>query len=250
MQRAAPTRLDRLPTPAPRIRARPRPRRSGFTLLETALATVIIGVGVLALIEAQQTFMKANDWSTHAATATYLANEIRERMRDLPKHDPVTGLYLQDDGGSTTLVGWGPDAGELGVEDFDDVDDFDGLFSTGLLFSWDGTPGLDDNDLRGPIDATNVIIPEIDNEGVVVTDPGSGGPMPLRGWSQHVRVEKVNPFNYGELEPDDEVIPPEPPDILGVPIDEFPLRVTVTVRYQGLYDAEPTDVATVVWIVP
>src|SRR5205085_2463013 len=74
----------------------------GFTLIETALATVIIGVGVLALLEAQQAFMKSNDWSTQAATATYLANEIREMTRKLPRHDPVTGLTLQTSGNVTS----------------------------------------------------------------------------------------------------------------------------------------------------
>jgi prepilin-type N-terminal cleavage/methylation domain-containing protein len=70
----------------------------GFTLIETALATVIVGVGVLALLDAQAAFHVSNDWSTHAATGTYLANEIRELTRKLPNHDPVTGLYFTTQG--------------------------------------------------------------------------------------------------------------------------------------------------------
>ena len=103
----------------------------GFTLIEAAMATVIIGVGVLAMIDAQTAFIRANVWSNHAASATFLANEIREYSRKLPRHDPVSGLVI--DGG--LLHGWGPDEGEVTVDDFDDLDDFDGI-----VFSGFGTP--------------------------------------------------------------------------------------------------------------
>jgi len=74
---------------------RPIGNRRGFTLLETSMALVIIGVGVLAFVEAQNAFIKNNTWSSQAATATLLAGEIRERTRRLPRHDPVTGLYIE-----------------------------------------------------------------------------------------------------------------------------------------------------------
>ena len=86
----------------------------GFTLVETALATVIIGTGVLAMISAQQVLLEKNNWSTMANTATLLGNEIREMTLNLPRHDPVTGTAF-----------WGPEPDEVDVEDFDDVDDFD-----------------------------------------------------------------------------------------------------------------------------
>ena len=63
---------------------RTRATSSGFTLIETALAVVIIGVGVIAMVDAQRAFMQSNAWSNHAATATYLANEIREMTPALP----------------------------------------------------------------------------------------------------------------------------------------------------------------------
>ena len=88
---------------------------NGFTLIETALATVIVGVGVLSIVAAQQAFHKQNAWSTNASTATRLGNEIREMTFRLPRHDPVTGLILP----------WGPEDNELWVGDFDDLDDFD-----------------------------------------------------------------------------------------------------------------------------
>ena len=58
----------------------------GFTLLETMLALVIIGVGVLAFVDAQTSFIRSNNWSSQAATGMLLANEIRELTRTLPRH--------------------------------------------------------------------------------------------------------------------------------------------------------------------
>ena len=86
---------------------RPRARR-GFTLIETALATIIVGVGVVAIVSAQQAFHIKNNWSTHASTATLLGNEIREMTLNLPRHDPVTGEAY-----------WGSEPNETWVGDFD-----------------------------------------------------------------------------------------------------------------------------------
>ena len=113
---------------------RARATRRAFTLLETALTLVIIAVGVLAVVEAQQYFMQDNRWSSHAASGTFLANEIRELTRPLPRHDPVSGLTIVDG----AVIGWGAEAAEVAAEDFDDVDDFDGM-----SFRFDGTPAGD-----------------------------------------------------------------------------------------------------------
>ncbi|MCP4834894.1 MAG: hypothetical protein GY895_09025 [Phycisphaera sp.] len=106
-------------------RARPRRRaagRRGFTLIEAALATVIVGTGVLAIVFAQQTFHKQNDWAQRSAVAMRLAGEIREMAINLPRHDPVTGTEF-----------WGPENGELFLLDWDDVDDLDeAIFSADI----------------------------------------------------------------------------------------------------------------------
>lgn len=229
---------------APRFRRRRHARRSAFTLIETALATVIIGVGVLALVESQQAFIKSNGWSTHAATATYLANEIREMTRRMPRHDPVTGLFTVVDNGNASLRGWGPESGETTIDDFDDIDDFDGLTLT-----YTGTAGIDDSDLPGPIDAFGQVIPQINNDGTAALD-NQGNPLPLQGWSQSIRVEKVNPSDYSQSLANDAVIPPDGTGFNGVAVDAFPLRVTVIVRYRGVYDTTAQTVAVVSWIVP
>lgn len=219
--------------------------RRAFTLIETSLALVIIGVGVLALIEAQQSFIKSNGWSTHAATATYLANEVREMTRRLPKHDPVNGLYFASvSGGGQELRGWGPEAGEVGVDDYDDIDDFDGL-----TLAFNGTADRTDGDLPGPVDAFGTLIPEISPNGTIAQD-ANGQPMNLQGWSQSIVVRKVNPSNSSTVVDNDEVLPADGTGFRGLAVDKFPLRVTVTVRYQGPYDITAATVAEVSWIVP
>lgn len=212
----------------------------GFTLIETALATVIIGVGVVAIVEAHQAFMKSNQWSTHAATATFLGGEIREMTIGLPRHDPVTGLRIA--GGD--LEGWGPEPGEVLVEDFDDLDDFDGL-----TFAFDGTPGFaDDDDLPGPIDAFGLVIPEIFADGTVMLDV-DGNPVPMQGWRQTVRVVKVHPTDpTQELAPDATEAPVG--GSAGIALDDFPLKIEVIVTYEGPFVTRATEITRVTWIVP
>lgn len=134
-----------------------RCHRRGFTLLETALALIIVGVGVLAIVSAQQAFHRQNAWSTRAGIAAHLANEIRELTLNLERHDPVT---------STTF--WGPEPNENSLADYDDLDDFDGA-GNGTIFS----AALN----NGPINAQRQVIPN----------------MP--GWTQIVTVANVQTSN-------------------------------------------------------
>ncbi len=143
------------PMPATAAQRRRAHRRSaGFTLMEAALTTVIIGTGVLAILAAQQAYHQKNNWAQRTGTAMLLANEIRELTMHLPHHDPITGtMYL------------GPEPWETGVEDFNDLDDFAGEvdadgFGSGTTF-------------RPPINALRQPIPNMDN------------------WQQHVMVESV-----------------------------------------------------------
>ncbi len=131
--------------------------RRGFTLIETALATIIVGVGVVAIVSAQQAFHIKNNWSTHASTATLLGNEIREMTLNLPRYDPVTGQAY-----------WGSEPNEAWVGDFDDIDDFDGD-GGGLIFS--AALG------NGPVNARREVI------------------LNMPGWTQTVYVHNVDPFD-------------------------------------------------------
>ena len=145
--------------------------RTGFTLIETSLATIIVGVGVLAMVSAQAAFHKKNAWSTHASIAMALGNEIREMTWNLPQRDPVTGDAF-----------WGPEDNEISFEDYDDLDDFDGD-GGGMIFS--AALG------NGPINARRRIIPNMD------------------GWSQVVRVFNVDEFDISvdPDRPDDSMLP-------------------------------------------
>jgi hypothetical protein len=198
---------------------------------------VIVLVGVIAMVEAQRTFMRSNSWSSHEATASHLANELRERMRQLPRHDPTLGLSIgQGAGGGQVLIGLGPEPGEVTVADFDDIDDYDGIiFGAGGQFD-------------GPIDAFGRVIPEIDPEGNIRLD-SSGVPLPLQGWSQRVDVVKVHPYNLTQVLDwmSEEAATGYFP---GRRVDQYPLRVTVTVRFQRPLDPEPEDVTSLSWIVP
>jgi type II secretory pathway pseudopilin PulG len=88
--------------------------RAGFTLLETALATIIIGVGVLAIMGLFDACTQQNKAGAQATTAMLLAGHIQELMEGLPFCDPVKGAAT-----------FGPETGET-LSSFNDIDDFDG----------------------------------------------------------------------------------------------------------------------------
>jgi len=209
-------------------------RRKGFTLLETSLSLVIIGVGVLAFVEAQSAFIRQNSWSSQAATAAYLANEVRELSRRLPRHDPVIGIYI-DAANGNRLVGWGAERSGSTIEDINDVDDLDGA-----IFGADGT-------FDGPINANGEAIPAISINGDIIND-GEGNAVSLEGWTQTVYVEKIDPLNFGTARADDYLEAPSGNNP-GRTVDQFPLRVTVVVKYQGPLDANPQEVTRTMWIV-
>lgn len=220
-----------------RRQRRRRLRRRGFTLLETMLTLVIVSVGVAAVFDSYSAFTIANEWSSRTATAELLANEIREFTRHLPRHDPVTGLELDEDSG--VVYGWGLEPGEVEPTDIDDIDDLDGL-----SFVYSGA-NLENMEMPGPIDAAgNVVEQYVLNS----TDRASGEDVQF-GWVQTIRVTKVDPFDYAEelgagfFEPPVGTFP-------GRAAGDYPLRITVTVGYQGMFDAEPDQVTTLSWIVP
>jgi prepilin-type N-terminal cleavage/methylation domain-containing protein len=210
----------------------------GFTLLETMMALVIIGVGVLAFVEAQKSFIQANTWSSQAATGHLLANEIRERMRRLPRHDPVLGLFLQAgaNNGPATLVGWGRETQGQTVNDLNDVDDFDGI-TFGVAGQY-----------AGPINAFGELIPETNPDGSMAVDAG-GNPVSMRGWTQTVRVDKVEPYNFSTVR-DRAYEQAASGSVPARPVDQFPLRVTVIGSFQGPLDVQPQEVTRLVWIQP
>ena len=135
---------------------RQRASSGGFTLIEAALTTVIVGTGVLSIVAAQQAYHRKNDWSQRIGTAVLLANELRELTLTLPIYDPLYGTAQL-----------GPRANQTTVASYDNVCDFAGTVSgvgTGMTFS-------------PPINALAQQIPSMSN------------------WSQTINVTNVLPDN-------------------------------------------------------
>ena len=212
--------------------------RPAFTLLETMMALVIIGVGVLAFVDAQASFTASNNWSSRAATGMLLANEVRELSRRLPRHDPVTGLTLTVTGGGSgsTLSGWGSDAGEITLDDIDDLDDLDGVTF--------GESGI----FPGPIDAFGEVIPDIAIDGSIRSD-NQGGQIPLRGWSQRVTVEKVSRYDFNTVLANS-AVEPASASMAAADVDDFPIRITVAVDYTDPSTGDTLEITRVTWVVP
>jgi len=76
--------------PAPRVSfdSHVRFSRRAFTLLESALATIIIGVGVLAVMGLFEACTRQNRAGAAATTAMLLAGHVQEMMEGLPFCDP------------------------------------------------------------------------------------------------------------------------------------------------------------------
>jgi type II secretory pathway pseudopilin PulG len=96
---------------APFRRSRSRP---GFTLIEAAITTVIVGVGCVSMLALMGAGTQANNDGAELTTAMNLAGNIREAMAGVAYTDPTTPTH------------WGPEAGEAAVAAYDDLDDFDG----------------------------------------------------------------------------------------------------------------------------
>ena len=227
------------------VRKRRAGTRDAFTLIEAALATVIVGTGVLAIVEAQQAFLSKNRWSTHTSTAMFLANELREMTRNMARHDQFSGgIYFEDPDAHTGFQGWGPEPDELSVMDYDDLDDLDGVaFGTAP-----NLPGPLRQRFTGPINAIGQVAPEVAWDGSIVVD-ANGDPVSLQGWTQYVRVDKVEPNNFTSVV-DDDWYEPAVGNVPEREVDEFPVRVHVTILYQGVGEAQATVVAEVAWVAP
>ena len=178
-------------------------RDGGFTLIEAALTTVIVGTGVLSIVAAQQAYHQKNDWAQRTGTAMLLANELRELTMPMPVFDPITGQ---------TFIG--PEPGEAGIDDYDDLDDFAGVSVDGGVTY----PGLTFNP---PIDALGRTIPD------------------MTGWTQEVTVVGVLEENIGV----DEAIALTPGTAGTL------TRLTVDVSYQGPNDAAPNVITQLTWVV-
>ncbi|MGE5610210.1 MAG: type IV pilus modification PilV family protein [Bacillota bacterium] len=100
----------------------PRKIRRGFTLLEAALVTCIVGVGITSLLQLMAAGTVCNTTGTELTTGLNLAKNIREMTLGLAFADP-TSVNRWD---PSVPPHWGPESDEPTVQSYDDVDDLDG----------------------------------------------------------------------------------------------------------------------------
>jgi Tfp pilus assembly protein PilV len=90
-----------------------RSRTGGFTLIEAMLATTIVGVGILSMMQLFTACTQQNRQAVNMTTAMLLAQNIQETMAGLPFSDPAYGKTY-----------FGPEPGQT-LASYDDIDDFD-----------------------------------------------------------------------------------------------------------------------------
>ena len=91
----------------------PRAHRGGFTLIEAAIATVVIGMGVVTLMHAMGSGTRVNGEARDITHAVFLSQEIREWTLQLPFTDPEEAADVDP----------GPDAANSPAQFVDDLDD-------------------------------------------------------------------------------------------------------------------------------
>ena len=149
------------PCPFPARRRISAGARAGFTLIEAAMVMVIVGIGVISMLELLAAGTVSNSDAAGITTAMTLASSVREASLGLAFYDP------QQSAGART---W--NSKEASYDAYDNVTDLDGDVDT-----WDKP----DDPLTGyqkfspPIDGTRKLI--------------SG----YTKWAQYVKVETVNP---------------------------------------------------------
>ena len=90
-----------------------RQLNSAFSLIEVLIAIVLVGLAIVSLVAANNSFTKANAAGRDLSTAEFLIEQIRELTTLLPVVDPNTGISI-----------FGPEAGET-LAGYNDLDDFD-----------------------------------------------------------------------------------------------------------------------------
>ena len=88
--------------------------RNGFTLVEAAIATAVIGIALVSLLAAIRSGTRTNEASRRLTQAVFLAQEIREWTLRLPFEDP------QEPGESPGSEEGDP---QVAVDDLDDLMD-------------------------------------------------------------------------------------------------------------------------------
>ena len=154
-------------------------RRRGFTLIEAAMVTVIIGVGVVSMLQLLAAGTMSNSEGTELTTAINLANNVREMSLGLDYYDPNTDKTV-----SPPPYVW--NTKEATVKEYDNIMDLDGASDT-----W--------NDTADPEGGYQKFSPPLD----VRRDNIKGYDQ----WAQWVKVETVDKNSVASALPHDAVSP-------------------------------------------
>lgn len=184
-------------------------RRRAFTLIETTLTTIIVGLAITALVKLVLTNTQQNRWSQRVTTGTLLAENVREMMAGLPFSDPGNGNAT-----------FGPETGET-FSTFNDVDDFDGFDSTKRTDLAAGQP-------VGPVDAARRVITQTIGGVAQVPDE-------WKNWRQQISIDPVDPNNLSTVFPKPNTA-------------RTCVRVTVTIGYLPPGQAYWENVVQLRWI--
>jgi len=139
-----------------------RPGRGGFTLIEVAVATILVGLALTAMMVSAASNTRVNDAGTKLTQAELLAQETREWTLSLPFRD-------QDVGDRDNPPGPDGSDPQVWVDDLDDLMNVtycpprDGLgFAISVLPTWSQTITMtwrDPNELSSTVaDGTSDVI--------------------------------------------------------------------------------------------
>ncbi|MEN0019407.1 MAG: hypothetical protein AAF747_00830 [Planctomycetota bacterium] len=103
-----------------------RLQRRGITMVEAVMAVLLVGVTLVAALDAlgssRRSQLSIDQRGRGQALAEQLMAEVRAKAYADPERDPAAGAMHR--------TGLGPDSGETGRSQWDDVDDFDTFFET------------------------------------------------------------------------------------------------------------------------
>jgi len=201
--------IDRRPAP-------PTPRRRAFTLIETTLTTIIVGLAITALIKLVLTSTQQNRYTQRLTIGCLLAENCREMMANLPFCDPAEAT-----------INFGPEPGET-LATYNDVDDFGSPVDGAIGFDSSVRPDLPNGSPVGVVDAARRVI--------TATISGvQQVPPEWKNWRQQIAVDPVDPNNLN-------TVYPKPNTARNC------VRVTVTISYLPPGDVTWQTVTQLRWI--